>query len=824
LIAYDVFYVTPSSARANLVGIAKRVQQQAVCRMNWFNLGVVVLLTLILSLGASQGSAAAAQSTGEVQASGVVAGRAIDQTDAVLPGVTVELEREGAAHRQTVTGEDGSYRFDDVPPGRAELTFRLINFTIVRREIMVAAGTTTTADVLLTVAASASITITAPATFRNLAELENPAENIVGVAQASSEGAITATQLQTRPIERPAEVLETVPGLVISQHSGEGKANQYYLRGFNLDHGFDFAQTIAGLPINMPTHAHAQGYADSNFLIPELVSGVQYRKGPYYADQGDFSSAGAANINYFNRLDRSILSLTGGSYDYYRVLGATSPRLGPGNLLAAMEYSYSNGPWVVKDVFRKYNGVIRYSQGDAQNGFSITGMAYSVRWNATEQTAKRAIDSGLISRFGSLDPTNTGDSFRYSIVGDWQRSRGNGSTRVTVYGQRYGVDLFHNFTYFLNDPIQGDQFEQFERRWTEGGKVTHTRLTHLGGYDSQIMFGGEVRHDSVGGPLATYLTEARQRLSIVHADEAGQFSSGIFGEAEIDWSRVVRTTLGLRGDVYHYDVTSNNPVNSGTASTGVVSPKFTAVFGPWSGTEFYANAGLGFHSNGALGATVTVNPDGSPAERATPITRSRGAEFGVRTVRVPHVQTTATVWYLGFDSELVYVGDSGKTEAGPPSRRFGIEIANYAHPHPWVTLDLDLSLSRARLLDVPSGEDRVPGSLNRVISAGLAFDPPENSRGPLGSIRLRHFGPRPLIEDGSVESKSTSLVNGEIGYRFSRQFSLVLQAFNLFNSEVSDIDYYYTSRLPGEPAEGVDDIHLHPALPRSARLSLRVSF
>jgi hypothetical protein len=784
--------------------------------------GYGLLVTVIL--WGSLGSVAIAQDSGAAQGSGIVSGTVFDQTQAVIPGVTVELEREGAAHQQTVTGEDGTYRFDEVAPGPAELTFRLINFTVVRRSINVAAGGMTTADVLLTVSASASITITAPATFRNLAELENPAENIVGVAQASSEGAITAAQLQARPIERPAEVLETVPGLVISQHSGEGKANQYYLRGFNLDHGFDFAQTIAGLPVNMPTHAHAQGYADSNFLIPELVSGVQYRKGPYYADQGDFSSAGAANINYFNRLDRSILSLTGGSYDYYRVLGATSPRLGPGNLLAAMEYSYSNGPWVVKDVFRKYNGVIRYSVGDAQNGFSVTGMAYSARWNATEQTAKRAIDSGLIGRFGSLDPTNTGASFRYSLIGDWQRSRGDSSTRMTVYGMRYGVDLFHNFTYFLSDPVQGDQFEQFERRWTEGGRVTHTRLTHLAGRDSQIMFGGEVRHDSVGGPLATYLTEAKQRLSTVHSDEAGQLSTGLFGEAEIDWSRVIRTTFGLRGDVYHYSVTSDNPLNSGTATTGVVSPKFTAVFGPWSGTEFYANAGLGFHSNGALGATVTVNPDGSPAERATPITRSRGAEFGVRTVRVPHVQTTVTAWYLGFDSELVYVGDSGETEAGPPSRRFGIEIANYAHPHPWVTLDADLSFSQARLLEVPPGEDRVPGSLNRVVSAGIALDPPESGKGPLGSIRLRHFGPRPLIEDGRVESQSTSLVNGEIGYRFSRQLSFVLQLFNLFDSNVSDIDYFYTSRLPGEPVEGVDDIHLHPALPRSARLSLRVNF
>jgi hypothetical protein len=753
-----------------------------------------------------------------------ITGKVIDQTDALIPGVTVELEREGSPRLQTFT-EAGVYRFDNVPPGPAELTFRLINFTTVRRQVTVGAGTVNVPDVMLLVTTSASITITAPLTFRNLAELDNPAENLVGVAAASSEGAITAAQLETRPAARPAEVLETVPGLVISQHSGEGKANQYYLRGFNLDHGFDFAQSIAGLPVNMPTHAHAQGYADSNFLIPELVSGVQYRKGPYYAENGDFSSAGSADVNYFNRLERPIFNFTYGSDDYVRALGAVSPQVGPGNLLLAFEKLYSNGPWIEKDQLHKYNGVVRYSQGDAQGGFSITGLGYWAKWNSTEQTAKRAIDSGQIDRFGNLDPSDSGKSFRYALIGDWQRSSGRGSTRINGFVQRYGVQLFNNFTYFLNDPVNGDQFEQFERRWTLGGGLTHTQLGHLGDYDTQWQFGAEFRRDSVGGPLALHRTRNKERVSTIRADEADEFSTGVFGEAEIEWSRVVRTTFGLRGDFYHYDVESDNPQNSGTASTGIVSPKIAAVFGPWGRTELYANAGLGFHSNGALGATVTVDPiTGDPVNRASPYARSRGAEFGIRTVRVPRLQTTATLWYLGFDSELVYVGDSGSTEAGPPSGRAGIEIANYYHPHPWITVDGDIAFSRARYSDVPAGEDLVPGSLNRVISAGFAVNPPEDGLGPFGSIRLRHFGPRPLLEDGSVKSEPTSLVNGLLGYRFHRHLRLTLELFNIFDSEVSDIDYYYTSRLPGEPPEGVDDIHLHPALPRSARISLGFSF
>jgi hypothetical protein len=750
----------------------------------------------------------------------------LDQTDAVIPGVGVELLRpEGTPTVETITEDDGTYSFQNVAPGPVELTFRLINFGTVRRNVVVSAGGTLNVDVVLVVSASADITITAPATFRNLAELENPAENIVGVAKSGSEGAITAAQLSTRPINRAAEVLETVPGLVVSQHSGEGKAPQYYLRGFNLDHGFDFATTIAGIPANMPTHAHAQGYADTNFLIPELVSGVQFRKGPYYAEEGDFSAVGSANINYFNRLSGPTASINGGSFGYYRFFGAVSPQLGRGNLLAAAEWATDDGPWEHPNAQPKRNAVLRYSQGDARNGFSITGLGYKSHWHSTDQVAKRAIDSGLIDRFGVIEPTDGGTTYRYAVVGDWQRSGTNDSLRINGYVQRYGVKLLHNFSYFLNDPVNGDQFEQFEQRWTQGGQFTYRRLGHFGAYETESAFGIELRNDSIGGPLGLYATTAGMRRETIRADEVDQFSVGMFGQTEIVWGPVFRTTFGLRGDAYRYDVRSNILENSGKASTGIASPKVTAVLGPWAGTELYANWGLGFHSNSGLGATLRVDPlTGDPVERSSPIVRAHGAEFGVRTVAVPRLQSTVSFWYLGFDSELFYVGDSGSTEIGPPSRRFGVEFTNYYHPHPWVTLDGDISVSRARFLDLPKGENYVPGALNRVVSAGFAVEPPEGARGPVGSLRLRHFGPRPLLEDASVKSSQTSILNGGVGYKFSDRVRLVVDAFNLLDAEVSDIEYFYTSRLPGEPDEGVEDIHLHPAIPRSARVSLRLNF
>jgi hypothetical protein len=626
-------------------------------------------------------------------------------------------------------------------------------------------------------------------------------------------------------VNRAAEVLETVPGMVISQHSGEGKANQYYLRGFNLDHGFDFAQTVAGIPVNMPTHAHAQGYADSNFLIPELVSGVQFRKGPYYAENGDFSSAGSANINYFNTLDKPLVTVTGGSFGYGRFLGAASPKVGNGALLTAFEWERDNGPWVSPNNKDKFNGVVRYSQGNARNGLSLTFLGFSNRWHSTDQIPQRAVDAGTIDRFGFIEETDGGETFRYAGILDWQRSSVNDSTRVTAFTQRYGVQLFHNFTYFLNDPENGDQFEQFERRWTSGAKVTHRRLKKIGGRSTETLFGVDLRNDAVGGPLGLYHTVATERIGTTRADDANQTSAGFFGETEVEWGRKLRTTFGVRGDVYRWNVTSDNPLNSGKDTSAIVNPKISTAFGPWGGTEFYANFGTGFHSNSALGIVLAVDPvSGEPATASPHFARAAGTEFGMRTVAIKGVQTTATVWYLGFDSELIYVGDSGSTEEGPASRRSGVEITNYIYPNAWVALDVDLSFSRARFSGVPKDEDFVPGALNRVISAGIAINPPARvASGVFGSLRLRHFGPRPLVEDNSVQSKSTSIVNGEIGYKFNDRARLRVDLFNLLNSTVSDIDYFFASRLRNEPAP-IEDIHFHAAIPRSARVALQVSF
>jgi outer membrane receptor protein involved in Fe transport len=301
-----------------------------------------------------------------------------------------------------------------------------------------------------------------------------------------------------------------------------------------------------------------------------------------------------------------------------------------------------------------------------------------------------------------------------------------------------------------------------------------------------------------------------------------QTTVGLFGQSELEWSPHVRTTVGLRGDTYRFNVDSSNAVNSGRAADAIVSPKLTTVLGPWNSTEVYVNAGFGYHSNDARGATISVDPTtGAPASPVTPLVRARGAELGVRTVRIRGMQSTLALWYLGFDSELRFIGDAGITEASRPSRRLGIEWTNYARLNPWLTAEADMSFSRARFTDEDPIGIRIPGALDRVVSGALTVEP---ARRIFGSIRLRHFGPRPLIEDASVSSKSTTIWNGEAGYGVTSRTRVTLEIFNLLNSDVSDIDYFYTSRLPGEPFGGVDDIHLHPSLPRTARLTLQVRF
>jgi outer membrane receptor protein involved in Fe transport len=641
-------------------------------------------------------------------------------------------------------------------------------------------------------------------------------ENAVGTSDAASQGNVGAKSLQARPLQRPADVLESVPGVITTQHSGEGKANQYFLRGFNLDHGTDFRTTVAHMPVNMPTHAHGQGYSDLNFLIPELISRISYKKGPYFAEEGDFASAGAADIHYYTALRQGIATAGLGTGGWRRAMAANSFDSGPGHLLYGMELFHNVGPWDNPSDYRKANGVLSYSVGTNADGYTLTGMGYSGKWNATDQIPQRAVDSGASSRFGAIDPTDGGQTSRYSLSLDRHRSWSNGDFHMNTYFIKYRLKLFSNFTFFLNDPVNGDQFEQFDDRKVFGLDPTWTLTGKWGERQVITKFGADLRRDDIG-KVALYNTLERQRVSTVREDKVGQAGLGLFYENTVQWNEWVRTIAGVRTDQYRARVESSLEANSGTSRDHIASPKLNFVFGPFEHTEYFLNLGQGFHSNDARGTTISVDPiTGDPAEKVKPLVKTRGEELGVRSELVPGLQSSFALWRLRLESELVFVGDAGTTEASRPSLRRGIEWSNRYVPKPSVIVDFDVSASRATFRDDAPAGNYIPGAIDKVASLGVTL----NDLGRWSyAAHARYFGPRPLVEDDSVRSRSSTIVSLRTSYRLQRRLRLNLDVQNLFDRKVNDIDYFYASRLQTESGP-VSDIHFHPVEPRSVRIAL----
>ena len=647
-----------------------------------------------------------------------------------------------------------------------------------------------------------------------------PGEPPTRHSDSVSAGYVTADAIAGRPLQRPGDVLEAVPGLAVSQHSGEGKANQYYLRGFNLDHGTDVAISVAGVPVNLPTHAHGHGYADTNFLIPELLAGIHYRKGPYFADAGDFASAGSADIGYRTRLDKPVALLEAGSFGRYRSLVAASRPAAGGDALYALEWSRSDGPWTNPDDHRRINGVLRFSRGDHRNAFNVTAMAYDARWNATDQIPQRAVGSGAIGRFGLVDESNGGSTRRLALSMEWQKGSASRFTRISGFGLDYRLRLFSNFTYFLHDPVNGDQFEQAEERNVLGLRGTHGWTSTVLGAAAAHTVGGQIRTDLIDD-IGLYRTRARHRLGTTRHDDVRQVSAAAFAQTSVQWSPVIRTVAGLRMVQYGFDVRSQMDVNSGERTAALVTPHLSVVAGPFAGTEIYANAGGGYHSNDGRGTTASVDPVSlASVSSVDPLVSTRGGEIGVRTMLLPRTVVTAALWALDIDSELLFVGDAGVTDATRPSHRRGVELIAKSRLTGSLTLDAEYAWSRARFSDGDPAGAYIPGAVATVASAGVSLD----FQRIAADLRVRHVGPRPLVDDGSVRSDASTLLSARGSYRWSDRITVDVDVFNVTNTAASDIDYFYTSRLRGEAAEGVDDIHFHPVVPRSVRLAVRTTF
>ena len=784
---------------------------------------VLFLLLLVPSLLFAQGI---------TQLSGTV----VDTSGAVIAGATVQVRSANGTVQITKQSDtNGSFIISGLSAGNYRLVVSDPGFET--KEIPVNIGTTQ---------APAPLRISLAVGFVSTTiNVQGREDSLVGIAQSATQGTVGATEIQQRPILRSGEVLETVPGVMITQHAGGGKANQYFLRGFNLDHGTDFAIFLDGMPLNLPSHAHGEGYADMNIVIPEFVERVDFEKGPYYADVGNYGSAGSAHVVFFKTLPQNFFKVEGGMYGFGRAVFGLSQKLGLGSLLYGGEVYHDDGPWEHPDNYYKFNGFLTYSRGGDAGGFSITARGYHGKWNSSDQIAENAVP--LVGFFGTLNPTDGGHSQRYSLQAEWHHQGANSETKIMAYGFYYDLDLFSDFTYFLTDPIRGDQFEQQDRRWVAGLDARHTIFSQWFGHKVGNTLGLQLRNDWIHNGL--FQSQNRVRVDKIDSStgntlpattQADRFTDtqvGFYAENKIQWAEKFRTVAALRGDLEYFDVTSLvTAANSGTASKFLPSPKLSLIFGPWSNTEFYVQGGFSFHSNDGRGTTQTVEPVSGetpfPNTAATPIPAlipTKGAEIGMRTGVVPHLQSTLSLWYLHSTSELQQSGDTGGTTASrQPSNRYGVEWGNYYTPLEHVAFDFDLANSKALFSEIDEddaapdspGGKRVPEAVGLVISSGITV---HDLKGFSTSLRLRYFGPRDLTSDAIYRSNSTALLNGGIGYQINKTWSVSAEFLNLLNRRDHDIDYAYTSRITPTSAPAFTDV-FHPVEPFQVRFGLHFRF
>lgn len=631
----------------------------------------------------------------------------------------------------------------------------------------------------------------------------------IGIARTASQGTVGYADFNAIPISRVGELVENVPGLIATQHSGSGKANQFFLRGFNLDHGTDFAGFVDGVPINMRSHGHGQGYLDFNFLIPEAVERIDFRKGPYFADVGDFSAAGTAAFTTVDSL-RPFAEVQVGQFGFVRGVAGGSTDLGSGDLLVVGDAQFYDGPWVLEEDLERFAGLVKYSFGGESSRLSLQVNAYDARWTSTDQVPERAVASGLIDRFGNIDDDLGGRTTRLGFA----FGGAVGDTTFSAYATRYDFELVSNFTYFLEDPVRGDEFVQRDKRWVIGGAVSH----RFERGPIAVNLGADLRHDAID-QVGLFRSVDSIPVDTVRLDTIDQTGIGLYVDGQIGIAPGLRGFAGLRFDYQTVDVRSDLTANSGTADDELLAPKLGLAWQVSKGLELYANYGQSFHSNDARGATIAVDPvSGDPADRVPLLVRAEGAELGVR-AETATLDASLVGFWLELDSELVFIGDGGATEPNDGSRRYGIEANLFWRPLPGVVIDAAYAYTDARFVGLGAGFDAIPGAVPEVIAAGIAV----NAVSDLTvTARVRHFGSAPLIEDRSVRSDTTTLIN-LAGYYELGLMRLGVEVFNLFNSRDADITYLYESRLPGE-ANGVEDRHFHPVEPRQVRASLKYTF
>ena len=643
---------------------------------------------------------------------------------------------------------------------------------------------------------------------------------LVGEARSASEGVISQADIYKRPVQRPGDILEAVPGLIVTQHSGSGKSNQLYLRGFNLDHGTDFATWIDGMPVNMRSHGHGQGYTDINFLMPEIIEEMSFVKGPYHSEIGDFSSAGGVHIQTIDQLDKKSIKVGLGENGFNRILAMGSKKIESEVITGALELQGYDGPWIdITEDVNKVNGFFKFARNNELGKRSITAMIYDNEWNSADQIPSRAISEGIIDDFGSLDKTLGGSTRRMSVSSEYSHDHKTNKVVWRSYIIGYELDLWSNFTYLLDDPVGGDQFKQKDKRTIFGGSYENLWVGNTESF-TEHRFGIDFRHDAVD-EVGLYRSREREIMGPIREDQVDESSISSFYEMSFDLGSSWRAVLGIRADAFKFKVNSKDYNLTDDDSDFILSPKASIAYAFSDNNEMYFSYGNGFHSNDARGVITFADPiTGEKLSPADPLVKSTGFEWGIKALINEQLNTSLAVWSLELDSELLFVGDAGNTEANRPSKRWGIEFNNLWSINEIWSLEADFAYSNAKFDDEDLENRSVPGSLKNVASGILSAEYPS---GFFASFSFRYFGEVPLIEDGSIKSEGSTYANLALGWLMD-DWQVQLDILNIFDSNDHDIDYFYASRLAGEPANGYEDIHYHIFEPRQIRFYLSKEF
>ena len=643
---------------------------------------------------------------------------------------------------------------------------------------------------------------------------------LVGEARSASEGVISQVDIYKRPVQRPGDILEAVPGLIVTQHSGSGKSNQLYLRGFNLDHGTDFATWIDGMPVNMRSHGHGQGYTDINFLMPEIIEEMSFVKGPYHSEIGDFSSAGGVHIQTIDQLDKKSIKIGLGENGFNRILAMGSKKIESEVITGALELQGYDGPWIdITEDVNKVNGFFKFARNNELGKRSITAMIYDNEWNSADQIPSRAISEGIIDDFGSLDKTLGGSTRRMSVSSEYSHDHKTNKVVWRSYIIGYELDLWSNFTYLLDDPVGGDQFKQKDKRTIFGGSYENLWVGNTESF-TEHRFGIDFRHDAVD-EVGLYRSREREIMGPIREDQVDESSISSFYEMSFDLRSSWRAVLGIRADAFKFKVNSKDYNLTDDDSDFILSPKASIAYAFSDNNEMYFSYGNGFHSNDARGVITFRDPiTEEKLSPADPLVKSTGFEWGIKALINQQLNTSLAVWSLELDSELLFVGDAGNTEANRPSKRWGIEFNNLWSINEIWSLEADFAYSNAKFNDDDLENRSVPGSLKNVASGILSAEYPS---GFFASFSFRYFGEVPLIEDGSIKSEGSTYANLALGWLMD-DWQVQLDILNIFDSNDHDIDYFYASRLAGEPANGYEDIHYHIFEPRQIRFYLSKEF